>query len=1040
MNEFEKYFQDYFIDIRKDYVKNDFTEMTFRTALENFIEKLDHDYEISQEPSRKKIGTPDFNAFRKSVKIGYIETKKIEDTIDIDEHNVQLDKYASSLGIGNIIFTNYHKFRLLRDGQMIIEVDLFSKKDLKKSKYVFDSEIIEKFLNMFEIFFGYDREIITTSEELSTELAKRAKILKEFAKHQLNTDLKVKGEELPSSLIYFYQGIKELINDISVEEAADTYAQTITYGLFLAKLKIKQQKLERLTASQHIPQSIMIIKKIFRNIAESIPPEITYIIDEIVSILNSSNIKKIMSSLDKRKSLDRDPFSFFYEEFLEQYDHEKRKSMGVYFTPRPVVFFIIDSVNQILKRDFQKIHGYADDDVTVLDPATGTSTFLWAIFHSTLKNLKTQGMSGIINEKIEKHVLKNFYGFEIQIAPYIFAHLKLSAVLEEFGYQLKDTDRAQIYLTNTLEPSETHGLMAFMKELNEENHVANIIKSKKNILVIMGNPPYRSLSQNNSQWIQNLLKKGYAASDGRKDDGYYYVDGKPLGDKNPKGLQDDYVKFIRFAQWKIDISGEGIVSYITNHGYLDNLTFRGMRQSLLKTFNRIYVLNLHGDMRKKEKTPRGETDENVFESIMQGVSILICIKSDKYNDHKIFYEDLWGKRFDKYALLDRHIIFNSDDEKKKQKEIEWSELTPTSPNYYFIRKDRSFESSYEQFWSVNDMFEIKSTTINTARDKLTIQFSPEEVSKTIKKFVELDENAILNQFQVKDSSDWKIGNAKKDLINSGLDKSKIIPILYRPFDIRYTYYTGKSGGFMGRPRYAVMQHMLQDNLALMTRKRMQKPFNFSFVSDKIFAHGTIASDALGIEYAFPLYQYDLETLGKKSNLNPKLFSHLEKLYKKSVTSEQIFYYVYAVLYSRNYRKKFATFLAEDFPKIPFTKNYMIFERMIKLGEELVLLHTNKKKFTPKTKFNISGSNKIEKIKFDNGKIFINNSQYFEGVSEDVWNFAIGSYTALKKWLEGKGNRTLENKDIEQFMQIPEIIQKTISCMDNIDKLKFYEIK
>jgi predicted helicase len=643
-------------------------------------------------------------------------------------------------------------------------------------------------------------------------------------------------------------------------------------------------------------------------------------------------------------------------------------------------------------------------------------------------------MTGMINKKIEDHFLKNFYGFEIQIAPYIFAHLKLSAVLEEYGYQIKDTDRAQIYLTNTLEPSETRGLLPFMKELNEENHIANIVKSEKNILVIMGNPPWFYLSANNNSWIQDLLKNGYVASDGKKNDGYYYVDGKPIGEKNPKMLQDDYVKFIRFAQWKIDLSGEGVVSYITNHSYLDNITFRGMRQSLLKTFNRIYILNLHGDMRKKEKTPKGEKDENVFESITQGTAILICVKSKTYNDHKIFYDDFWGKRFDKYALLDRHIIFNSDGENVKGKEIEWQELTPKSPNYFFVRKDRSHESSYEKFWSVNDMFEIKSTTIQTARDKLTIQFSPEEVHKTIKKFTELDKNSIMNEFKIKDSVDWTVDKAKKDLVDSGLDDSKIIPILYRPFDVRYTYYTGKSGGFMGRPRYAVMQHMLHENLALITRRVMQKPFNFSFVTDKIFAHGTIASDNKGIEYAFPLYQYDLITSEKKSNLTSKLFSYLEKLYEKPVDSEHIFYYVYAVLYSKNYRKKFATFLAEDFPKIPFTKNFKVFEKMSNLGKELVSLHTNKIKLTPKTKFNISGSNKVERIKFEDGKIFINDLQFFEVISEDIWNFSIGSYSVLKKWLEGKENKILENKDIEQFLQLPEILQKTISCMDEIDKI------
>jgi len=1027
-------FQEYFGEIKKNYQQGDYTEMTFRTALENFIEKLHPDYELYEEPGRKKkLGAPDFIARRKSVKIGYYETKNIGDDLNIENHGEQLGKYKQS--IGNIIFTNYLHFILLRDGTKIFEIDLLNKSDLDKSKLKFTQEKINDFCKMNEIFFGYNRSTIISAEELAKELAKRAKLLREISKEQLILDKNAKGDQELSTIFYFYEGIKELINDITIEDCADAYAQTVTYGLFLSKMKIKKGILELESASQFIPQSIMIIKKIFRNITEGIPFEISWILAEIIEILNSSDIEKVMNTIDKRKLRDRDPFSFFYEDFLEKYDPDKRKSLGVYFTPRPVVFFIVNSINLILKNDFNKLNGYADDDVTVLDPATGTATFLWAIYFSTILELKWKNLSGLINKKIETHVLKDFYGFEIQIAAYIFAHLKLSATLTESQYVLKEKDRTGIYLTNTLEPAETHGLIAFMKELNEESHVANLIKNEKNVLVILSNPPYKSISINNSKWIQDLLKKGYTTKTGHKDTGYYTVDGEPLDEKNPKWLQDDYVKFIRFAQWKIDSAGEGVVGYITNHSYLENFTFRGMRQSLMNSFDRIYILNLHGDMRKKESSPDGGKDENVFESITQGVAISIFVKSKKFKDKKIYYSDLWGKRSAKFDWLDRHNAVYSETEKTIGMNVDWTEIHPISPNYFFLPKDYSLLEEYEKFWKVTDIFQMNLTVIITARDNLTIKWSEDEIFQTVTKLVGLDPDSAKEEFNLKDSEDWKVERALTDLRNSGPEKEFVTPILYRPFDVRYTYYTGNSRGFIGRPKAEIMQHMLQKNVGLITRKQMQSPFNFVFITNQIVSDGVIRSDNKGAESLFPLYLYN-DNEEKKSNINSNVVKHLSELYKKNISPENIFYYVYAILYSLKYRKKYSEFLKNDFPKIPFVKNFSLFKKLCELGEELTNLHLSQFKIQPNTKFDISGSNKVSKITYVDEKIYINDTQCFDGISKPIWNFSIGAHQVLDKWLKSRKTRVLDNSEIEKFLQIIEIIKKTITCMNEIDKIQF----
>lgn len=442
----------------------DYTELSLRTPFENFVKSLKTEYGLIQEPKRtRNVGAPDFKAFSGAVKVGYIETKDLNKNLDEELNSEQIKKYKKS--VDNLILTNYFRFILFKHDKILFDFNLFNLSDLDNSKFLVQDKNMEEYLNLMDAFFGYRLATIKSHEELSFELSKRAKLLKELAKEQLDEDLIQVKNKVPASSVYdFYEGPKELIQEISVDDCADAYAQTVAYGLFLARMNCPAN-LDRNTAASYIPRSIGVIKRIFLNIAgDAVPSSITWIIDEIVDIMNASEMKSILSAIDARGKSDRDPFTFFYEDFLTAFDPEKKKHMGVYYTPRPVIHFTSNSIDLILQNDFGKSDGFADDSVTILDPAVGTGTFLWLIYTLTLVKLKNKGMSGLIRKKIQDHILKDFYGIEILITPYIIAHLKLSMSLKKWFYELKDNERNQVYLANTLEPFESHGLMAFMRE------------------------------------------------------------------------------------------------------------------------------------------------------------------------------------------------------------------------------------------------------------------------------------------------------------------------------------------------------------------------------------------------------------------------------------------------------------------------------------------------------------------------------------------------------------------------------------------------
>jgi len=559
--------------------------------------------------------------------------------------------------------------------------------------------------------------------------------------------------------------------------------------------------------------------------------------------------------------------------------------------------------------------------------------------------------------------------------------------------------------------------------------------------VILGNPPYSGHSANKGKWIDSLLKEGYKRAEGGDDEGYYKVDGQPLKEKNPKWLQDDYVKFIRFGQWKIDQAGEGILGFITNHSYLDNPTFRGMRRSLMKSFNEIYILDLHGNSLKKEKCPDGSRDQNVFD-IRQGVAIAIFIKKrGKRKDCKVYHSDLWGLRDDKYKWLQTNDL----------KTTKWKKITPKYELYLFTQRDEKLLKLYERSPKVTEIFQLNSVGMFTARDRLTIRWTPEEAWRTAVNFSKMDiELARITYGLGKDVRDWKVHLAQKDLIDSGLDKKKIVPVLYRPFDVRYTYYTGKSRGFHCMPRHNTMQHMNHGNIALCVGRAGQvvgaeKPWNVVFCSIYIedlnlFYRGGSANFPL---YLYPdvdqknLFSRRSEAQNKHININPEFLLTLSEVYQ-SASPKEILYYIYSILYSNIYRDKYADFLKIDFPRIPFTKDYDLFSKMAKLGKRLAHLHLlqSKELDTPLVKSQGKGDNVVEQLKYDakDQRVYYNPTQYFEGVTREIWEYQIGGYQVCHKWLKDRKGKRLSAGDIRHYCRICNALQKTIEIQKEIDTI------
>ncbi|MEM3714897.1 MAG: type ISP restriction/modification enzyme [Nitrososphaeria archaeon] len=961
-------------------------------------------------------GKPDFKVFKNGLLVGYVETKRIgtnlEEIIDKNSGSRETKQLYTYLTVSpTLILSNYTDFVLFQNGTKVKAISLFDIKDK-----TLDANKISEISELFSLFFLTKPQEVKSPESLSVLLADRTKIFRSFVNEVLESNKPSLFRERLVGTGGLYELFKEtLIEDLTLDEFADAYAQTITFGLLLARLN-STSTIDEKTALNFIPKSIGALRELFNTIdIEEIPENISWIISAIIDILNSVDKKRFDEILSFKKTYDyEDPYVYFYEKFLAEYDKTKRKAKGVYYTPIPIVWFIIKSINKLLKNNF-KVDGLKDSEVTVLDFATGTGTFLLEAFKNAIEETDKGSQPRLIKE----HLLKNFYGFEYLIAPYAIAHLKLSQFMKDNSYQLEDNERINVYLTNTLD-NDIHKRYALFPKISSEGTEAYEIKQKKPILVVIGNPPYSNFSRNKG-WIDDLIKTYKEGLEERK-----------------TNLDDDYIKFLRYAQWKIEQTGKGIIGVITNNSYLDGITHREMRHKLLQTFDKIYILNLHGNKRK------GETDKNVFD-IKVGVAIALFVKLEKPTKEKEVYyfsitED--GKattREEKYNFL-------LDNEYSK---LDWVMLNPIAPNYWFVRKNETVPREYSDAISIVDIFKQYSSGIESGRDDILIDFNKERlITKTKDILDNTNEQYIRDKYGIVDTSGWTLKRYKK----ATYEEKKIQRINYRPFDIRYIFYDNAA---VKRDRYSVMKHLIgKENIALTFSRNWDVKNRWSGVS---ISENVVDKHYIGSQtYVAPLYLSEIKKKNQKQiSKDNSSEKSIEKKYatcnftnsfdkfisgKYSFVPEpmEIFSYIYAILNSPMYREKYFEQLKTAYPKIPFVDDGTRFMKLSSLGQQLIDLHLLRigKIDVKVAEFKEKGDDRIEKVSYDSktNRVYINKTQYFDNISEPIWNFEIGGYQVLHKWLSGRKGTILSYEDQMQFKKIVYSLSETIKIMEEIDKV------
>jgi predicted helicase len=1071
-------------DVFKAYLKaitdnlktGDATEHTHRPALKDLLEHLAKEIIVTNEPKhRVDCGAPDMSVSRKKaygpLTIGHIETKDVGKDLDEAEKSEQVKRYRKHLP--NLVLTDYLEFRWYIDGERRLKTRLAlpgsdGKLFLEKDEWEGVAELLQEFLSQ-------EPAPVTKPKELAVRLARLTHMVRDII---IETFQRKEDSVLLRDLRNVFA--KRLVPDLDLPEKtpefADMFAQTITYGLFAARCNHKGPELfKRIGAATEIPKTNPFLRSLLDAIMGAELNEEPYagFVDDIVQLLAHTNIKEVLSEFGMRTGR-QDPVLHFYETFLAAYDPQVREKRGVYYTPEPVVSYIVRSVDHILKSELGCKDGFADSSqsprVLILDPACGTGTFLYAVIDHIRDQVMSRRDAGMWSGYVKNHLLPRIFGFELLMAPYAVAHFKLGMQLaaqdlpelerQRWAYDFSGDERLGIYLTNTLEAVEKVSAREFHfieRKIVEEANAAAEIKKDLPIMVILGNPPYSGHSANRS-WQMREGKRVLTFS-GKLVQDYYYVDGEPLRERNPKWLQDDYVKFIRWAQWRIERTGAGILGFITNHAYLDNPTFRGMRQQLMKAFDEIYVLNLHGNAKKKETCPDGSKDENVFD-IQQGVAISIFVTGPgKKGPAKVHYADLWGLRETnnekggKYGWLLNHDIINT----------KWKKLSPKTPFYLFVPRDTGLLSEFEKGRKISDIFETHSVGIATARDNLTIAWDAEEMWDRVREFARLGEEPARREYLLgNDVRDWKVALAQEDVRSSGPDKAKVQRILYRPFDERYTYYTGHTRGFICMPRPQVTRHMLQaENLAITVGRAGQVIGPGQW--DIVFCTRHMTELNLfrrGGNNLIPLYLYphpekngELFDNGayRHINLDPDFIADMEKRLKmkfipdaagdlkKTFGPEDIFNYIYAVFHSPTYRKRYAEFLKIDFPRVPLTSDVKLFRKLVDLGSELVSLHLleSPNLESPTTTYPEPGSDTVEKgyPKYleKEKSVYINSSQHFKGVPKQVWEFYIGGYQVCQKWLKDRRGRNLTYEERLHYQKVIAALSETIRIMSEIDQ-------
>ena len=980
-------------------------EHSYRPMLQQLLSEMLPTFVVTNEPARIECGAPDFiiSSSKTNTPVFYVEAKDIDDR-DLDgrkENKEQFTRYKKSLDY--IIFTDYLDFHLYENGEWVKNVRLA---EVQGDNIVLCKEDLEDFIALVNHIASTKPSKITSAKRLAIQMAAKARILAStinnaFCLAEEDCKSAEKNKQLQGQLDAFR---KVLINDLTPQGFADIYAQTVAYGMFAARLHDNTpDNFSRQEAANLIPKTNPFLRNIFQQIAGyDLDERIAWIVDDLINVFLATDVQKVMKNYSQ-KGIHRDPMIHFYEDFLKAYNPSLRKLKGVWYTPQPVVQFIVRAVDEILQRDFELSEGLADYSkfvhevvneqyekgekkfkgksssptikqemhrVQILDPATGTGTFLAEVVNQIFD--KFNGMQGMWQGYVNDHLLPRLHGFELLMASYAVAHLKLDMLLQQTGFNhAENSRRLKIYLTNSLEEVHPDTGTLWAQWLSDEASAANRIKRDCPVMVMIGNPPYSGESQNKGEWIMRLLE------DYKKEPG-----GKMrLNERNPKWINDDYVKFIRLAQNYVERNKCGIIGFINPHGFLDNPTFRGMRCNLLSTFDKIYTINLHGNYKKKEVCPDGSPDENVFD-IQQGVSINLFIKTGEKKASelgKVYYYDLYGKREEKYDFL-TNTPFS---------EVKYQELQPVAPMYFFVPKNFGLMDEYEKGVSISSLFSLGSMGITTGHDK---------------------EMVSLQSFK----SDYNFQYS------------------YRPFDIRWINYDVKQ---ITRARANVMNNLKKPNIALcLIKVNSSSDGLFKVLMSAGLTDKTILSSKDNAN-VFPLYLYTKEFGEEKKNPNLKKeeWQKFNDAVGKETTPEEILAYIYAVLHSLSYRERYKEFLKVDFPRIPLPKTAKEFNRLTAIGQQLIDLHlmNNAQSWKCTTTFPEVGSQQVDFQKWKDGQVWINDKQYFGNVPESVWEFYIGGYQPAQKWLKDRKGHILSFDEIKHYLHIIHALEETMKLMKEI---------
>ena len=1098
-------FRDYIRELQDNLALGNATEHTHRPALKTLLESVRSGIIATNEPTRIACGAPDYSVSLDGMTVGYAEAKDVGASLESIERDSARDDPSTPNGrqfrryrndLPNLLLTNYADFRWYVNGEFRASASIARYGDGGKLTTL-DGATIADADALLSAFFARTLEAVASPERLAERLAQPTRMIREIVKAAFN------AERASADVQGLYDATRQtLVEDLSVGDFSDMFAQTLAYGLFAARVNSDAASFHWKSAAYGIPAANPFLRQIFNMMAginSEYEPFIGFV-EDLSQLLANSDMDAILADFGKR-GVRQDPIMHFYETFLSEYDPELREQRGVYYTPEPVISYIARSVDHLLRERFNCADGLADYGMTeyetlehvngkpepvkkqshrvlILDPACGTGSFLYGVIDHIRDAYRADDNAGMWGGYVKEHLLPRIFGFELMMAPYAMSHLKLGMQLSakdmpederpNWAYDFGNNERLGVYLTNSLERAETQavGLFGPMRVITEEANAAAEIKRDLPIMVVLGNPPYSGHSSNPSRRNGKLTWIGELIED------YKMVDGKPLGERNSKWLQDDYVKFIRFGQWRIQQSGSGVLAFITNHSYLDNPTFRGMRQQLMDTFTDIYLLDLHGNSLKKETTPDGGNDVNVFD-IEQGVAIALFVKEPGASGQaRVHHADLYGERVGKYETLSQNDVSST----------QWNLLQPKSPSYWFRPMDNQLAEEYNRWQKITDIMPVNSVGIATHRDKLAIQWPFNDVENLIQDFVSLSPDAARDRYNLgADSSDWKVSFAQSDLKKSGPDKQYIKRILYRPFDSRYTYYTGQTRGFMVRPRPEVMRHMLSGpNLGLAVGRAGKvtgsDEWDVVFLSDvptdlNLYRRG---GNNLHPLYTYPSEQeisQGLYLVGERQpNFAPEFIESVENfLHLRFIDDDEgdlvtmfgpvdIFNYIYAIFHAPMYKERYYEFLSVDFPRVPLTDDLDLFRALVALGAQLADAHLLRSDFpnAAPVAFPEPGDNVVEsahpkhlapgerppgeKSPIERGRVYISKSnrrtgkrgQYFDGVSPDVWSSRVGGYQPMDKWLKDRKGRALSFNDIARYRQIAAALQETMRLTGELD--------